>query len=444
MSTSDTLLTCFTSMFSEMTVIIMSIKATLATILEVNHNVMSVLLRLGVNFLGAIWAVLYFICIVVYTAVVCFIDFILELTNFVTAFLYLLWKILILVYSFMDLLFHSLECLVYFMWTGGKWTAETIQVSGQNFSDNGLSTWKYFVVSLNEFTGSVIGGFTTIGVSAKCLMVLVYDSLCLSYESVYEFLLYTDFCVRYVCRCCFESSYYFVTEYILRMPKEAYLGIVIICLGYIILRNVIYRMCSEGLTFPVTGWFNMNIVDEYESDYNEFDGDRDEFSDEDEEMVNYTVTGDDDDDENDEYSVNSDISDGSSDDDGSSDSDDELEIESDSDNDSNAASESEMSEINIELPQSDGGGFNFRRSTTPSRITSDMSADDLHKAVETDKERRMCVVCQDRSKSVLILPCRHMCLCVECGNHIARSRARERRKCPLCRSKINTIMNVYL
>lgn len=434
---------CFPNMFSEMTEIIMFIKATLATILEVNHNVMSVMLQLGVNLFSAIWAVFNFLCVVVYTAAVCFIDFILELTNFVTAFLYLLWKIVILVYSFMDLLFHSLECLVYFMWTGGKWTAETIRVSGQNLSDNGLSTWKYFVVSLNEFTSSVIGGFTTIGLCAKYLMVLVYDCLCSSYESVYEFLLYSDFCVRYVCRCCFESSYLFVTEYILRMPKEAYLGIVIICLGYVILRNIIHRMCSEGLTFPVRDWFNTSIVDEFESDYNEFDGDRGEFSDEDEDMMNYTVTGDYDD-ENDEYSVNSDISDGSSD--GSSDSDDELDIESDSDNDSNdsnAASESEMSEINIELPQTDSG-FNFRRSATPSRITNDMSADDLHKVLETDKERRMCVVCQDRSKSVLILPCRHMCLCVECGNHIARSRSRERRKCPLCRSKINTIMNVYL
>jgi RING finger protein 26 len=201
-------------------------------------------------------------------------------------------------------------------------------------------------------------------------------------------------------------------------------------------------MCSEGFTFPVTGWFSASISDEYDSDYGEFEGDRGEFSD-DEEGLNYTRTNYNDADNNDEYSVNSDISDDSDDDnDDSSDTDDELEVDSDSDNESNAASESEMSEINIELPQPD---VTFgRRSTTPSRFSKEMSPDDLKKIVDDEKERRMCVVCQDRSKSVLILPCRHMCLCVDCGNHIARSRSRERRKCPLCRSKINTIMNVYV
>ncbi|XP_053380788.1 uncharacterized protein LOC123549240 [Mercenaria mercenaria] len=441
MSQADSVLESVTSIYSGFTEMVMSIKAVLSTVLEVNHNVMSVVLRLCVNFFSAVWAVLNFIFVIVYTLLVCVVDFLQELANFLTAFLYLLWKILILVYSLLDLAFHSLECLVYFLWTGGKWTAHTIKVSGQNLSDNGLSTWKYFVISLKEFTNSVVGGFSIIRDFIKFLAVFLYDSLCLSYEYAYEFVLYTDFYVRYVCRYCFETSYHFITEYVLSMPKEAYLGIVISCFVYIIMKNIIHHMCSEGFTFPVTGWFSSSITDELDSEYGDFEGDRGEFSD-DEDGMNYTVS-DYNEENNDQYSVNSEFSDASDDDDESSDSDGELEIDSDSDNESNAASESEMSEINIELPQPDGM-FGSRRSTTPSRFTKDMSADDLKKVVDDEKEKRMCVVCQDRSKSVLILPCRHMCLCVDCGNQIARSRSRERRKCPLCRSKINTIMNVYV
>lgn len=442
MSRINTVLESVASFYSGFLEMLIYIESALGIFLEVNHNVMSVVLKFFANFFSTVWAVLNFICIVVYTLLVCIADFLQELLNFLTAFLYLLWKILILLCSFLDVIFRSLECLLYFVWTGGKCTAHAIQVSLKNLSDNGLSTWKYFVLSLKEFTNSVIGGFTTIGVFAKSLAVFFYDALCLGYEYAYEFLLYVDFSVRYVCRYSFESSYHFVTEYVLSMPKEAYLGIVITCLVYIIMKNIITHMCSEGFTFPVTGWFNSNISEENDSEYGDIDGDRGEFSDDDD-VMNYTVT-EQEDDENDEYSINSefsDISDG--DDDESSDSDEELEIESDSDNESNAASESEMSEINIELPQPDGR-FSARRSTTPSRCTKGMSAEDIQRFIDDEKEKRMCVVCQDRSKSVLILPCRHMCLCVECGNQIARSRSRERRKCPLCRSKINTIMNVYI
>ena len=160
--------------------------------------------------------------------------------------------------------------------------------------------------------------------------------------------------------------------------------------------------------------------------------------------VEFTVTEDYLDDENDdEFSVNSEFSDHSSDSYDDDEDDGELEVDSDSDNESYAASESEMSEINIQLPDLNGP-HDLRRSATPSRFTKNMSSDDLQKVIESEKERRSCVVCQDRSKSVLILPCRHMCLCVECGNHIARSRSHERRKCPLCRTRITTIMNVYV
>ncbi|KAL4219413.1 Ring finger protein 26 [Mactra antiquata] len=415
--------------------------AFLRVLLEGNYRMMSVVLRVGVNFVNAICAVGNFLYVGIYTILVCFIEFLAELANFVSALFYLIWKVILLVLSFLDLVFHSLESIAYFLWTGGKWTAETISISGRNLTDNGLSTWKYFVVSVKEFTNSVIGGLTTLGTFSKASSVFIFNALSACYDYAYDVILYVDYIVRYFCRYCFESVYFFLTEYLLNLPTEAYLGIIICCAASIILKNLMCHLCSEGLTFPLWSVFGARHQVDY--DFEDYDNERGaEFSDDDD-IGHYRYNDFVSDDNNDEFSVNSDYTSDSSSDEELSD--EELEIDSDSDNESIAASESEMSEINIQLPEVHGSFVsNLRRSTTPSRMTRDMSHDDLQKFIESEKEKRRCVVCQDRNKSVLILPCRHMCLCLECGNHIARSRAREQRKCPLCRTRINTIMNVYL
>ena len=42
----------------------------------------------------------------------------------------------------------------------------------------------------------------------------------------------------------------------------------------------------------------------------------------------------------------------------------------------------------------------------------------------------MCVVCQEREKTTLLMPCHHLCLCSGCA---ART---ELKSCPLCRCDI--------
>lgn len=54
-----------------------------------------------------------------------------------------------------------------------------------------------------------------------------------------------------------------------------------------------------------------------------------------------------------------------------------------------------------------------------------------------------CVVCQDNEKNIVLLPCKHLCLCLECCQTINRM-ASNRRTCPLCRVKIRDYINVYL
>ncbi|KAI5642722.1 zinc finger, c3HC4 type (RING finger) domain-containing protein [Phthorimaea operculella] len=52
----------------------------------------------------------------------------------------------------------------------------------------------------------------------------------------------------------------------------------------------------------------------------------------------------------------------------------------------------------------------------------------------------LCVVCQERQKCVLTLPCRHVCLCTECVMRLYGYQ----RTCPICRTFIYHSVTVYL
>ena len=52
-------------------------------------------------------------------------------------------------------------------------------------------------------------------------------------------------------------------------------------------------------------------------------------------------------------------------------------------------------------------------------------------------ERRLCVVCCETEKSIVLLPCRHMCLCEGCSEHEAMT------ACPLCRRQIINKFSVF-
>ncbi len=57
---------------------------------------------------------------------------------------------------------------------------------------------------------------------------------------------------------------------------------------------------------------------------------------------------------------------------------------------------------------------------------------------KTQDEHKMCVVCQDAEKSVLLLPCRHVCVCKGCA------RNEQLDTCPLCRETIVDRINVFM
>lgn len=64
----------------------------------------------------------------------------------------------------------------------------------------------------------------------------------------------------------------------------------------------------------------------------------------------------------------------------------------------------------------------------------------LYQELEEERESRLCVVCQDEVKCVILLPCRHLCLCDACTFAITR----RREGCPVCRQHIRETMKVFL
>ena len=52
-------------------------------------------------------------------------------------------------------------------------------------------------------------------------------------------------------------------------------------------------------------------------------------------------------------------------------------------------------------------------------------------------ESQLCIICCDLPKSVLLMPCKHLCMCEVCGNN------EQLRVCPVCRTAIAGRIIVY-
>ncbi|KAK4293565.1 hypothetical protein Pmani_033753 [Petrolisthes manimaculis] len=70
----------------------------------------------------------------------------------------------------------------------------------------------------------------------------------------------------------------------------------------------------------------------------------------------------------------------------------------------------------------------------------DNQAYHLYRELEQEREDRLCVVCQDRPKRVILLPCRHLCLCDACRSAIIT----RDNSCPVCRRPILQTLRVFL
>lgn len=66
---------------------------------------------------------------------------------------------------------------------------------------------------------------------------------------------------------------------------------------------------------------------------------------------------------------------------------------------------------------------------------------ELHGKMSTGcEECQTCVICKDRKKNVLIIPCNHVCLCLSCYDELRQNQ----NTCPICREIIQEMKRVYL
>jgi len=81
----------------------------------------------------------------------------------------------------------------------------------------------------------------------------------------------------------------------------------------------------------------------------------------------------------------------------------------------------------------------FDEPQTPITKNSTKSKSALLRELEKEREDKLCVICQDRSKCFVLLPCRHLCLCQICMEILAESNS----VCPICRHYVYDNLKIY-
>lgn len=73
---------------------------------------------------------------------------------------------------------------------------------------------------------------------------------------------------------------------------------------------------------------------------------------------------------------------------------------------------------------------------------SDENVEDmLFEQFEREREDKLCVICQDKEKCIMILPCRHLCLCQDCQGPL---KVHGNNVCPICRRNVRQMIKAYL
>ena len=316
---------------------------------------------------------------------------------------------------------------------------ESVAEVAPEYMESITSTVHKFATFLNN---SLQKGARCVAATIGAILGTAYESMAITARDLWQ--MSTDWC-SYIAEVAIHSTTVLVLyiksafEYIAfaihkHVNVDCYMFLFLATTVFISAKVLLDYMNKRDLIIPLPGFRRqtrirlrngpVTMVPDYviDSSDEEIFGDDDYGEYEDSEEISVTTSEDDEYDESDsitheEYEI------------GSDDSEDSLESES-------------GTSVQIQLPPA--GAYNLRtRKKSPSLSQSAGASSEIRSEDEEELNRK-CVVCQDQPKTVLVLPCKHMCLCVDCAHTIASLRSRLRRVCPLCRGRIQTVMNVYL
>lgn len=66
----------------------------------------------------------------------------------------------------------------------------------------------------------------------------------------------------------------------------------------------------------------------------------------------------------------------------------------------------------------------------------------LHDVYGIARKDAECVICLTEPADTTLLPCRHMCICRQCGETLLQAPTLGERKCPICRHGVDTLLKV--
>ncbi|XP_067948906.1 uncharacterized protein [Watersipora subatra] len=98
----------------------------------------------------------------------------------------------------------------------------------------------------------------------------------------------------------------------------------------------------------------------------------------------------------------------------------------------------------IQLPLMTSRRVTRSRSQTPDLSTPGAETRYIRKLkrrLDDEVNNRRCVICHHLSRNILLMPCKHVCLCTDCVQEVLR---RTPATCPLCRARIIQVVDVFL